>query len=1229
MGYKQNIYFNEGMNADIDDRVLKTYRDSLNCRIGTSEENNVFCVENFKGNTLINYSLPSGTNRVIGQCDDGIGESIFYFLYNSNSEHQILSYNISSATITKILHQQPIQEWQVDLNFSPTHFITSCYYIQGLLYWNDDINPPCKINVDKAIRFTNSLGYDPLGYFVINRQTIDRIKWPPKFSPTCSYQNDSTYQFNNLRGSTFQFAYSYIYDDNEISTFSPTSKLPVPQNEELQTGNYVNQTSLNNCIDIIINTGSSTIKAINIYGRSNATDDTPITVSANYSNWYLIDRIEKYDNENNILVASNSDYYYKFYNNKIKNIVDQDDAARLFDYVPQLCGASELVEKNRILDGDITEGYDNVHIDVLLSTFKSPVLYDITSYPIDVTNTFIYNALYLSGKGLFYDIPIFSYSYFTITLPTTGVEVGDIINLSFTYFERILDTNTTVTNYYNQQITVDQSDVSGYPVALRDKIGLILSQKFPIVLMTSGLHDYEIYVMQTWIADGANAPNFILNTGSYYGIASIIASGGHAYGQVKHKTFKSGDYHEFGILYYDRANRSGATNVSSDSIIYVPSTTEYNASMPSNIYTNYGYRNIINWEINHPPPDWATHYQWVYSRNNSTNYYLQYHLMHDTGASFGLTDSLNSIYLDSATNCIRIKLMKALEYYSEISPKSTLSYVWQKGDRLRFIMKPYATGTYWYYYQDHDSSATLTYLDKIDFEITGYDTTTRELILDYFDINQFLYDPVTATGGVHLMGQYSVIEVYRPAKEFGEKLFYEMGECFEIGNPGTATRYHKGLFQDQIQGTQPARGQFVNTGNAYLKLRFTSFAGYAPNQNSTFVAFPCESDSVSDFYVSDSCDIGRVNIVDRNMKRLRLESNLRFSGKLIQDTQINDLSKFEYLNAEQLSDKFGPIERLIEVGNVVKCLQHTKNTSIYVGLVSTGEADGSNNLYVKNTVLGTIRVPVEKWGTKYPECVVRESRAMYFYDSISGDVIRDSANGMFAISGYGMVKPFRDWKEYLRTGVNSYVIGAYDKSKEEYLLTLRTFINNGEFEQAQEYAQTYGFVESENKWSGRKSFIPEYYGFSNNALLAFRDGQLWLQNSNPLYSNFFGVQYPQEITFVANAEPAAIKRFLSMAYDSNKKWSAITIKIPSCDQYPSGMLSRLKENKFVVKEGYYYSEFMCDMNDPSALNVMEGLINGRELRGKTIEITLHNEHTQRVVLFSAYVNMNISMNSGT
>jgi hypothetical protein len=172
-------------------------------------------------------------------------------------------------------------------------------------------------------------------------------------------------------------------------------------------------------------------------------------------------------------------------------------------------------------------------------------------------------------------------------------------------------------------------------------------------------------------------------------------------------------------------------------------------------------------------------------------------------------------------------------------------------------------------------------------------------------------------------------------------------------------------------------------------------------------------------------------------------------------------------------------------------------------------------------------------------------------------------------------------------------------------------------------------TEYSGQWKTNYSFIPEYYGYTSNSLISFINGNLWLHHSNNIRNNFYGLQQEQTITFVVNIQPDTIKRLLAMAQYTNQPWYVKSVVIPASANYPTGQSSSILATKFVSKEGVWYAEFNKDANDPRFTSPLDALLNGREVRGQTAEITIGNQYSSEVMLYEVYVNLISSPKSGT
>ena len=145
-----------GLNYDDNLQVFppQDYRYALNCISNESGEYGV--VTNTKGNQLVTTVLPAGRNTVIGGCEDKEIQAYIYFVYNNRDDHCIVRYKAVSNTVQYILYAQDI------LNFKrqPKFRIKNPLVVGGdsdkMLFWTDNVNPPRKLNIIRAIRYTRN-----------------------------------------------------------------------------------------------------------------------------------------------------------------------------------------------------------------------------------------------------------------------------------------------------------------------------------------------------------------------------------------------------------------------------------------------------------------------------------------------------------------------------------------------------------------------------------------------------------------------------------------------------------------------------------------------------------------------------------------------------------------------------------------------------------------------------------------------------------------------------------------------------------------------------------------------------------------------------------------------------------------------------------------------------------------------------------------------------------------
>lgn len=288
--------------------------DAVNCRIYSSDGGgNKFVIENVKGNSLLYFPLPSGTNKCVGHFLYNKYNSIIFFLYNSNGNHQIVQWNFDTQAFTVILGPDS------SLAFDPDVKINQGGILDDIMIWNEPmINPPRKINIARA----KTGGYTaPYQEWVLTL-----ISKPPLVKPTAVFASDSGFQFNYVSKDVWQFSYRFIYKDGDASVFSPLSLL-------MYWGTSLDITDLtNNVIDVTVTIPSELLpllRTVEVAYRS-----------GNIGNYFVFEQIQN---------PNQSSYTVRFRGIDTAIPVAPEDSLRLYDVIPPLVESLGLIKDRAFL----------------------------------------------------------------------------------------------------------------------------------------------------------------------------------------------------------------------------------------------------------------------------------------------------------------------------------------------------------------------------------------------------------------------------------------------------------------------------------------------------------------------------------------------------------------------------------------------------------------------------------------------------------------------------------------------------------------------------------------------------------------------------------------------------------------------------------------------------------------------------------------------------------------
>lgn len=518
--------------------------DALNLRFFGGQ--NGLTAENVKGNYLVpNAQLPAnGTNICIGSFFDQVNQLIYFFNYNSQGNHGIYQLDVNTETITKIFLCNTDSLTDV-LNFNadyPIHSVVLVYRDQGegnLLYWTDGYNKPRYLNVSTV---------STLAPFT--EDMLNAGKNAPLTPPYPAYGNDLNVTTNNLRRKLFRFAYRWIYANGEKSTFSPTSKVPLPTDG--YNPNTSNDPRQNNYIDVDVYSGGEDTTAIEVIGQVN--------INNVWSDYFLIDTL----NLAQYNIPTNSDYIYRFYNNGAYITIPITESDLPYSYLPNKANTLELLNGNTVIYGGITEGYNA-----------------LTRQDINVTVT-----TGLSNPG----IPNISFSY---TGPHSfQVVIGDVITTGAVY---------TVSFDYDSGASGDNSPRTvTYTTAPGDNVD-------DIVTSLSSFITGDNIAVDNFGTAGVFDVYTTTNAGTITNVSVSVSTTGSP---VARSSWKWSCPQRLGLVYFDAQGKTnGVISFVSDSEV---DTTDFAVTTPNfNVASAVPQVPFLAASINHTPPSWAVAYQWV------------------------------------------------------------------------------------------------------------------------------------------------------------------------------------------------------------------------------------------------------------------------------------------------------------------------------------------------------------------------------------------------------------------------------------------------------------------------------------------------------------------------------------------------------------------------------------------------------------------------------------------
>lgn len=654
--------------------------------------------------------------------------------------------------------------------------------------------------------------------------------------------------------------------------------------------------------------------------------------------------------------------------------------------------------------------------------------------------------------------------------------------------------------------------------------------------------------------------------------------------------FKNDSKYNFGIVFYDRGGRRSGVYLKDE--------------LKLNVLNCLGEKYpTMSFNVAGTPPDWATHWQIVRSKNLSKSFFIHgkvANILYCTGynssgdpiyivpeSGFGYSN--NTTQLNAKEIHINIRnFYNSASFVSPINPSqygplvNNISYVWTEGDRINFYTKGRAVST----------NPRVNPITRTDV----YDTNLQHLLIKEQRGDLLIIDAPTTTD---ILNYQAWVEIYSPYSDSQVDIFYEVGEVYPIINPHTASRAFGNDAGDSKDIT-------IVEGDIYVFRKYLALSSIAGAFNYSIIE--SMTPDVSDTSGTWELTIGSPNVILENEMQREKTTQIRFGGVLVPETQINNTSTFSSTDQKVLPIEFGPLRKLQVAANsqsegtILLSIHENEIASLYIGQVVLKQASSGQLTGNTDDIIGSVNPLGKTVGTINPESVKQKDGKIYGIDILRGIVWRYGQDGLTFISEKGNRNFFFQKSQELLGQSNLKIFGAIDPYHNEYIISMPG---------SDSTKRTIAWSETINEWTSYYSFIPEYFEKVNTNLVSFKSGALWLHHSNALYNNFYGVQYTSKIRPVCNVESSKEKILLNVGTESKDIWVATEISTPE------GQETSLVEGDYQFLANAYSANVLRDINTPNIDSPKEPILHGDVMRSFVFEVELENTKTTISPLYYA------------
>jgi hypothetical protein len=1160
----KNIFAKGTVQKDFDERFVSPDEliDAENAIVITSEGSNAGVLKNVTGNikkTNLNIVGAKTIGHGVLSSKSKVYNLVSGSVYDYVVETDVITWNsviVAQSTIGQLLNFDPnVRITNVDIIVDP----------EGngdLLCFSGDLNPPRCLNIKTAKTWAIN------GF---SEQEISLIKAPPSFpitlTPLISTENPES---NFLEDRFLSFAHRYKYTDGQYSAISTWSEyFFVPGDFDIDFDTFENLGMLNiyNAVNLTFNTGPRDVVGIDLIFKYSK-EYTP----------YIIDKFIKLDEG----WGNNQNITIEFNNSKVYAVLPESEFYRSYDNVPHQAIAQAVIG-NRIAFGNYLEDRDLIDIngnrvlmDYTLELIATNLVtgnldvttetktYDFETPSVDVIKGLIsFDLVGLSlvkGFTLFINFNITSTPLdlnfnktFSYILEDNYIDVTDL--LANSNFVDTLEVQFTSYFEFNGGVSPPDGYIPPY-VILK---GFDVTNSGSIMLIDFPVIKYEI--------DGTPDPNTF--TYDYFADINTMVN----YRNIARSTsLKSIRSYEICQIFLDPQGRKTTALVSNNNTLFIPiansvTQNQIKVTIPSTQKVPVGfnrYKFCIKQNRGHYEQIIANiffedgDYRWIKMDGVNKNKVLEGDVLtvkkDSNGPLFNLVkvkvlevinqpkdfisgnlDSNGALLVEPAGLYFKIK---PTNFEIRYDPNEFQTYTdndFESGDRVplsfgglkrfdgtNYVDIPLNQGSVVElniegennYISSGGNVFSLNKVWNVQNDYASFEDWWNAVIvptLPFITQATNIWDSFTFINS----GSQRYLKVFCPANGLGS---------FNRAKGTLQIRAVDGFFIFETEPKEITNDVFYETPETYNIVN----GNYEFTDHLLTNAFNCicfgngaESYQIRDAFNEKelAIDFCPTAVSEDGYRQVRRFKDITYSGIYNSNTNVNQLNSFNLSLAnfkDDMESIYGPIYKMRGKDTNLEVCQEDRDSLVFYGKDMLFNADGTTNLSRIQEVLGQQKVYDGEYGiSTHADSYDYYENTSYHTDFKRGVVVKKGGNGLFEISSLGMRTYF---KKLFRDNTINEIIGRYDQFYDYYLLNIKYTDKNG----VSKYV-TWAFSDKVNGWLTRLTFNPEDMCRVNSQFISFKNGEIWLHNSDTLFNTFYGVESDTTFKFNFSQEPSTRK----------------------------------------------------------------------------------------------------------